>query len=91
MFTGNMTICKGRSKAQKWHTSGIACLTGQKNAEQSTSVAQKRCVSIPGSKRNRKHAEMDMFGSSASIAELIFGLTETVESQEAELEIGNHI
>jgi hypothetical protein len=78
-----MTVHKGRSKAQKWHTSGIACLTGQKKAEQSASVAQRHSMSTPGGKRRGK----DIFASSASAAELISRLTETVESQEAELEI----
>ena len=86
-FTANMTVHKGRSKAQKQHTSGIACLTKQKKAEQSASVAQKHSVSTPGGKRKGKHTEMDMFASSASIPMLISRLTETVESQEAELEI----
>src|ERR1700692_3049437 len=82
-----MTVRKGRSKAQKCHMSGIVGCAGRAEAEQAALMAQKHSFSVSGVKRKAKQILLDASASSASATELISQLTETVESQEAELEV----
>ena len=82
-----MTVRKGRSKAQKCHMSGIAGCAGRAEAEQAALMARKHSFSVSGVKRKAKQILLDASASSASATELISQLTETVESQEAELEV----
>jgi len=70
-----MTQCKGRSKAQKIQMSGIASLAEQKKAGQSSSLAQ------------RYPSESQVEATASRASSTISRLTETIESQEAELEI----
>lgn len=73
-----MTNRKGRSKAQKCQTSKIPSLAVQKKAGQSESLEQDH---------SRSGSDVEMSASAVSSAHLISQLTETVEMQEAELEM----
>jgi hypothetical protein len=67
-----MTNHRGRSKAQKSHTSKI---TVQRNAE------------LPAQNHSQSGSDAENSASAISSAQLISQLTETVEMQEAELEM----
>jgi hypothetical protein len=67
-----MTNHKGRSKAQKGHTSKI---TVQRNAE------------LPAQNHSQSGSDVEKSASAVSSAQLISQLTETVEMQDEELEM----
>jgi hypothetical protein len=73
-----MGIHKGRSKAQKAHTTEIVHFSKENKAGESASLVQIHSQGGLG---------VEMAASSVSTTELISKLTETVELQEAELEI----